>query len=543
MDQEAWNQIYADLDSDVAAIRRRGGTVSDVEVTLAIDRARFAMERGDSEEAIARIQELKRQLRGPDVPVTRSTPPPSSPALDRLDALEDNLHAETRLGSARLEIVGEDEEEIAVTRSASRNTKVARSIKYDEIRDEYLKLWNSCQIRPERASAVRREADRLLANRKVYEEIQAETSVPWWFVGLLHQMECSYSLSKHLHNGDSLKARTWQVPAGRPKDGSPPFEFAESAVDALEVDGFAGKTDWPLALCLWRMERYNGFGYRRKFGFASPYLWSFTSHFTAGKYVKDGVFDANAPSKQCGTAATLRDLMQRGLVSFDEKKPEVVAQPAPKPAEQPKPSEPAKPEVAAQSPAVPPPSPSAETPVPAATPVAAPIATTPHTPAPAAPAAPAPTPAPVPANTPAPAGAQAASAPISPATGASSPASAAPTATPAPAAPAPAPAPSPVTAPVAPSAAAAATAQSSPPATPSPPPASAPSQAQAQTPPPAETAAQQAPAVAPPASPEASASATPVSTPPNPPAVEPSSAVVSPAVAAALAELARRGRS
>ncbi len=268
MDQEAWNRIYTDLENDVAALKKRGGTVSDLDVMLGIDRARFAMDRGDVDEAIARIQELRRQLRGPDSAVTRSVP--TSPSLDRLDALEDNLHTQTRLGSARLEIVGEDEEEMPATRAASQNTKVNKSIKYDDIADEYTKLWTACQIRADKASAVRRESDRVLAGRAVYEEISAATKVPWWFIGLIHGMECSYSMAKHLHNGDSLKARTWQVPAGRPKEGSPVFTFQESATDALTVDGFAGKTDWPLSMVLYRLERYNGFGYRRKFGFASP---------------------------------------------------------------------------------------------------------------------------------------------------------------------------------------------------------------------------------------------------------------------------------
>ncbi|CAN0481450.1 unnamed protein product, partial [Phaeothamnion confervicola] len=209
--------------------------------------------------------------------------------------------------------------------------------------------------------------------RAVYEEIEGKTQVPWWFIGLIHGMECSFSLSKHLHNGDSLKARTWQVPAGRPKDGSPPFTFIASAVDALQYDGFAGKDDWPLPMVLYRLERYNGFGYRKKFGFASPYLWSYTNHFTSGKYVKDGVFDSNAVSKQCGAAAMLRDLMERGIVSFDKKpeQPAVAAapQPAPAPGQAPAPAPAPAPAVAAAPAPSPAPSPA---PAPAASPAPAP---------------------------------------------------------------------------------------------------------------------------------------------------------------------------
>ena len=388
MEQEAWNQIYTDLESDVGAMRKRGGNPSELDIVIAIDKARFAMNRGDSDEAIAIIQGLKRQLGGAvDGVATRSASP--VPTLDRLDALEDNLHSATRLGSARLEVVGEDEEQ--PSRAASQNTKVNKSIKYEDIKDEYIRIWDACKLRPEKLSAVRREADRVVANREVYEEIAEATDVPWWFIGLIHGMECSFSLNKHLHNGDSLKARTWQVPAGRPKEGRPPFTFVESAIDALEYDKFAGKTDWPLPMVLFRLERYNGFGYRKKFGFASPYLWSYTNHFSSGKYVKDGVFDPNAISKQCGAAAMLRDLMERGVVSFDDKAPAPVIAAAAPIAVAPPPVVPAPAPVAAPAPAVAPVLAPAPAPVvvsapsaPSTAPVPAPVAASPEpTPGPA----------------------------------------------------------------------------------------------------------------------------------------------------------------
>ncbi len=504
MDQEAWNQIYRDLESDIAAMAKRGGSVRELDVILAIDKARFAMERGDTDEAIALIQAVKGLLRSGDGAVTRGGG--SSAGADRLEALEDNLHSTTRLGSARLEIVGEEEEE--PTRAASQNTKVNKSIKYDDVKDELLRMWNACQIRPEKNQAVRREADRVVQNRKVYEAISQETQVPWWFIGLIHGMECSFSLSKHLHNGDSLKARTWQVPAGRPKNGSPVFTFEASAIDALEVDGFAGKTDWPLAMVLFRLERYNGFGYRKKFGFASPYLWSYTNHFSSGKYVKDGVFYANATSKQCGAAAMLRDLVQRGVVTVEEKQPvpvvAVAQKPAPAPAAGP---------VPVQAPAPAPVPVSTAPPVPAAAPSPAPtpvqVAVSELAAAPAKPAA---APAPVPTAAPVAPPAQPAVAPPKPAPPVASPAAPAP----------------PVAAPV---------------ATPSPAPVPAAVAPQAAPVPPAPAAPVPAPApVAPaPAAVPAPAQAS-TAVPPAPASAPASCAGISPAVAAALAELAKRSK-
>jgi lysozyme family protein len=49
----------------------------------------------------------------------------------------------------------------------------------------------------------------------------------------------------------------------------------------------------------------------------SPYLWSFSNHYTKGKYVADGHFDSNAVSQQCGGMVLLKRMEQRGLISFD----------------------------------------------------------------------------------------------------------------------------------------------------------------------------------------------------------------------------------
>jgi|GEM_PF-3571704 len=311
MDQQDWSGIYTELENDVEALTRRGGPqASDLEIYRQIDRARFAIDKGELARAIAIIEDVRRRLAAA---ATRSGGVPTS--LDALDALEDHLIGELRFGSARLEIVGE-EDAPAETRTASQNTKVNRSTAFQDIADEYVAMFESAKIRPEKLSEVRWHANKIVAGREVYEKIEAKTNVPWYFTGLIHGMECSFSFSRHLHNGDSLKARTWQVPAGRPKEGNPPFTFEESACDALAYDKLAGQSDWSLARMLHRLEIYNGFGYRRKLGTASPYLWSYSNHFTKGKYVNDGIYDPDAVSKQCGAAVMLKDLVERGIVTI-----------------------------------------------------------------------------------------------------------------------------------------------------------------------------------------------------------------------------------
>ena len=57
------------------------------------------------------------------------------------------------------------------------------------------------------------------------------------------------------------------------------------------------------------LERYNGLGYASR-GAPSPYIWSGTDQYKAGKYVRDGVYDPNHVDTQPGCAALIKE-MQR----------------------------------------------------------------------------------------------------------------------------------------------------------------------------------------------------------------------------------------
>jgi lysozyme family protein len=46
--------------------------------------------------------------------------------------------------------------------------------------------------------------------------VAGEVGIPWYVVAVIHNMEAGQNLRTHLHNGDSLTARTVHVPAGRP---------------------------------------------------------------------------------------------------------------------------------------------------------------------------------------------------------------------------------------------------------------------------------------------------------------------------------------
>lgn len=189
------------------------------------------------------------------------------------------------------------------------------------LRAEYLLAWDAAALRPERRASVERIVDKLASNRARYDAVERATGVPWFVVAVIHSLEGGGQrgdFSRHLHNGDSLATRTTHVPAGRPvappaAGEGRPYSWEESASDALSR--WRGATDWSLSAILWRLERYNGTGTRAR-GVWTPYLWSFTTLYTRGKFVSDGVWNADAVSAQAGGAALLKVMAARGLVSL-----------------------------------------------------------------------------------------------------------------------------------------------------------------------------------------------------------------------------------
>jgi len=183
---------------------------------------------------------------------------------------------------------------------------------------EYVDLWKSCRVRPERLPEVDGLVARLAQNKKRYTSAGKPVGVPWHVVAVIHMLEGSGNFSTHLHNGDPLTARTVHVPKGRPAAGRPPFTWEESASDALVFDGLSRWTNWSLPGTLFVLERFNGFGYRRKdVNIHSPYLWSFSNHYTKGKYVGDNVYSPTAVSGQCGAAVLLDRMVARKLVKIE----------------------------------------------------------------------------------------------------------------------------------------------------------------------------------------------------------------------------------
>lgn len=191
--------------------------------------------------------------------------------------------------------------------------------KLKEISDKYQDLYNRMVFRPEIMKDAEAAARLILKGKENYDRVSEKLGgkIPWYFIGITHYMECSCNFSRHLHNGDPLTKKTIRVPAGRPKadpwNGSgKPYTFIESAMDALTMKGFHVQKSWDINLTLYRLEKYNGFGYIRR-GIYTPYLWSGTTHYTKGKFIKDGVYDSNAISSQIGAAVLIRLLTDKTM--------------------------------------------------------------------------------------------------------------------------------------------------------------------------------------------------------------------------------------
>lgn len=165
--------------------------------------------------------------------------------------------------------------------------------------------WRNCHVPANKGPAFKSVADRIVANKTIYQEIEKETGVPWWFIGVIHYRESNLDMKTNIANGQRFDRKTTIVPKGR----GPFKSFKDAAVDALtNCAPYAAKNkDWSIGGTLVMFEKYNGMGYYNK-GVPSPYVWAGTDQYVKGKYVADGVYDANHVDTQLGCAGILKFL-------------------------------------------------------------------------------------------------------------------------------------------------------------------------------------------------------------------------------------------
>jgi len=185
---------------------------------------------------------------------------------------------------------------------------------YETTKKGYTSLWLKAKLKPEQKATVLARARKIVTNRTRYQQLEAKTGVPWWWIAVAHNLEGAGNFGTYLGNGQSITKRTTIVPIGRG-----PFKtFEEGAIDAIKLKKLDQIKVWDVARALFHWEQFNGFGYVSK-GINSPYVWSMTNLYTRGKYVRDHVYDPNAVSDQIGGAAMLLGLIELGEVNIGEK--------------------------------------------------------------------------------------------------------------------------------------------------------------------------------------------------------------------------------
>lgn len=204
---------------------------------------------------------------------------------------------------------------------------------------EYAYLWPLVTISDDWKDEAADFAKKALAAKARYEIVASHIKCPWWFVAVIHYREDSLSWNGNLANGDPWNAATVNVPEGRG-----PFDsWEEAAIDALTFEGYASKDEWSFTTCLYRLEAYNGMGYRiggqktftcHKSGSrigtfdgvyngsmqdttprnASPYMYCGTQFYVKGVSIEDHSFYVDALDDQPGCLILLKALEQSGAV-------------------------------------------------------------------------------------------------------------------------------------------------------------------------------------------------------------------------------------
>lgn len=194
-----------------------------------------------------------------------------------------------------------------------------------DLRIEYQVLFNTCIIRKERIQRVEDIISNIVRSRDRYLAVGEPLGIPWYFIAVVHNMESALNFTRHLHNGDPLTGRTIHIPKGRPPTGHPPFTWEESAADVLKFQRLHRWNDWSLPGILYKLEEYNGWGYRLYHPHVlSPYLWSFSNHYTRGKYTGDGRWSEMAVSRQAGAAVLLRRMAEIETFIFSDPEAEAL---------------------------------------------------------------------------------------------------------------------------------------------------------------------------------------------------------------------------
>lgn len=123
-----------------------------------------------------------------------------------------------------------------------------------------------------------------------YQELAQQTGYPAELIAAIHWRESSGDFNRNIQEGGSLDS----------------YGSFENSVKQAFTSAYGNIDPNDVQTWLNYAEHYNGMGYTNNNYGPSPYVWAGTSKYSSGKYVKDGVYDANTVDDQIGVAMMLK---------------------------------------------------------------------------------------------------------------------------------------------------------------------------------------------------------------------------------------------
>jgi lysozyme family protein len=177
---------------------------------------------------------------------------------------------------------------------------------------DYNARWRAMVVRPERLAAADEVARRMASREARYRAITDPLGVPWYWLAAVHELEHSGRFTTSMVVTDPIDVRPGQpIPDATITDA----QWDDTARALLRARALPLWRGWDVPGLMYQWERYNGMGYR-PLNVPSPYLWSFSNQYTAGKFIRAGVFSPTTVSAQPGTAVLLRRLIDLGAVTL-----------------------------------------------------------------------------------------------------------------------------------------------------------------------------------------------------------------------------------
>lgn len=200
------------------------------------------------------------------------------------------------------------------------------------LRKDYEILWKTMIVSQNKKLEI--IVDRIISQKGQYESVEMASGVPWYMVACIHYMESSLDFKRQIYNGQRWNRETTLIPKGK----GPWDSWHDSSVDAMKelnadmIKIFGNLFLWDAATICYAFEKHNGWGYRKYHRHVkSPYLWSYSNHYTKGKYVADGKWSNDTISKQLGTMVIIKRLLEKIAPPIPTPIPTPISKPIPKP--------------------------------------------------------------------------------------------------------------------------------------------------------------------------------------------------------------------